>query len=127
MRVGLIHIFPSSDRVYDLPVAYSNRVLVRAAAAAAAGCLSEAIPDHCNALFPSSSPSRLSLATTGEMIPIVGQVLRGRNATYRVLDALRAPMVFKAHVLDNRTIKAELQVKLIFARLDIIADLCPVP
>ena len=45
---------------------------------------------------------------TEEMILSAGQVVKGRHATYRLLNALRAPTVFKAQVLDNPTIKSEL-------------------
>lgn len=31
-----------------------------------------------------------------EMVVSIGQVLRGRNVTYRLLKVLRAPTVFKA-------------------------------
>ena len=43
-----------------------------------------------------------------EMILSIGQVLRVRNATYRLLDALHAPMVFKAQVLDSLAVISEL-------------------
>ena len=43
-----------------------------------------------------------------EMILSIGQVLRGRNATYRLLDALRTPTVFKAQVLDSLAVKSKL-------------------
>lgn len=43
-----------------------------------------------------------------EMILRSGQVLRGRFATYRLLDALHAPTVFKAQVLESLTVKSEL-------------------
>ncbi len=43
-----------------------------------------------------------------EMILSTGQVLRGRYATYRLLNALHAPTVFKAQVLDSLTVKSEL-------------------
>lgn len=46
------------------------------------------------------------------MILSTGQVLKGRNASYRLLDALRAPTVFKAQVLDTRTVKSELYAML---------------
>ena len=43
-----------------------------------------------------------------EMILSIGQVLRGRIATYRILDALHAPTVFKARMLDSLTVTSEL-------------------
>ncbi len=43
-----------------------------------------------------------------EMILSTGQVFRGRYATYRLLNALHAPTVFKAQVLDSLTVKSEL-------------------
>ncbi len=43
-----------------------------------------------------------------EMILSIGQVLRGRNATYRLLEALHAPTVFKAKILDSMAFKSEL-------------------
>lgn len=43
-----------------------------------------------------------------EMILSPGQVLRGRHATYRLLNALHAPTVFKAQVLESLTVKSEL-------------------
>lgn len=45
------------------------------------------------------------------MILSTGQVLRGRNATYRLLNALHAPTVYKAQVLESSIIKAELYVR----------------
>jgi len=43
-----------------------------------------------------------------EMKMSTGQILRGRKATYRLLDALRAPTVFKAKVLENNSVESEL-------------------
>ena len=43
-----------------------------------------------------------------DMILSRGQVLRGRCATYRLLNALHAPTVFKAQVLESLTLKSEL-------------------
>ncbi len=55
-----------------------------------------------------------------EMILSKGQVLRGRNATYRLLNALHAPTVFKAQVLDSLTVKAELYITLIVVIFNIL-------
>ena len=35
----------------------------------------------------------------------IGQILRGRNGTYRLVEALKAPTVFKAQVLPNSSTK----------------------
>ena len=43
-----------------------------------------------------------------EMILNTGQIFRGRHATYRLLNALHAPTVFKAQVLDSLTVTSEL-------------------
>ncbi|KAF7510529.1 hypothetical protein GJ744_006375 [Endocarpon pusillum] len=40
----------------------------------------------------------------------IGQILRGRNATYRLLNALCAPTVSKAQVVDGNTMKPEFVV-----------------
>ena len=42
-----------------------------------------------------------------EMRFTVGQIVRGRHAKYRLLEALLAPTVFKAQVLDSLSIKQE--------------------
>lgn len=44
------------------------------------------------------------------LILSTGQVLRGRNATYRLLNALHAPTVYKAQVLESSIIRAEFAV-----------------
>ncbi|KAL8900180.1 MAG: hypothetical protein Q9207_005816 [Kuettlingeria erythrocarpa] len=36
----------------------------------------------------------------------IGQVLKGRHGTYRLMEALKAPTVFRAHVLPDSTIKS---------------------
>lgn len=43
-----------------------------------------------------------------EMILSIGQVLRGRNSTYRLLETLHAPTVFKAQILDSLAVSSEL-------------------
>ena len=43
-----------------------------------------------------------------EMTLSTGRVLRGRNATYRLLDALHAPTVFKAQMLDSLAVSSQL-------------------
>lgn len=35
----------------------------------------------------------------------IGQVLKGRNGTYRLLESLKTPTVFKAQVLPDSSIK----------------------
>ena len=42
-----------------------------------------------------------------EMMFSIGQLLRGRDAKYRLLKVLRAPEVFKAQVVDSLSIKQE--------------------
>ena len=38
----------------------------------------------------------------------IGQILKGRNGTYRLIDTLKAPRVFKAQVLSSSSTKAGL-------------------
>lgn len=44
----------------------------------------------------------------GEMTLRIGQLLRGRKGTYRLVEALKAPTVFKAQVLPNSSVKSGL-------------------
>lgn len=47
-----------------------------------------------------------------EMTLSIGQVLQGRNASYRLLTALQTPTVFKAQILDSLAFKSDLLVLL---------------
>lgn len=55
------------------------------------------------------------------LILSTGQVLRGRNATYRLLNALHAPTVYKAQVLESSIIRAELCVRLFVVTFNMAA------
>ena len=59
-----------------------------------------------------------------EMILSIGQVLRGRNSTYRLLETLHAPTVFKAQILDSLAVSSELWGML--AVFNMSAYQCPV-
>ncbi len=57
----------------------------------------------------SRRPVPAELSTIPEEMGLsIGQILRGRKGTYRLIEALKAPTVFKAQVLPSSSIKADL-------------------
>ena len=80
------------------------------------------------ALYSSRPSCRIPLVygMPGEMILSTGQLLRGRHATYRLLNALLTPTVFKAQVLESTTLESELYITMTPTIGDILAHRYPV-